>query len=388
MTSKLDEFVRDSSVLVGKEDASSEQGWTLADLNAIIRFAYVRGSDYNPIYRDANHAATTKYGCLIAPPTFLDAVRRPVSEGAYWMKDYGLAKFVTGLGFEWSDAIRVMDNLQSKLVLSDVSEGEVAGKRVAVLKSDASYWKLPHDDPVGKGWGEVTMIPLEREKDEMLVKREIHAYSEKEIEQICKDLDSVPAERGSLPLYWGEVNVGDALPQIVKPNVGVSDLTNWEVAEGRPRMNRIGNLVYKDLKKRSGYASTIPESKWPFWDNERDGVDFYGCRLNGVPQPYGSGTMIGCMASQIVTSWMGDDAFLRSLSVKVLPPPRVFMYGDTLWYKGRVVDKYKERLGGRMYRAVDVEIEATNQLKETIATGRATAYLVDPGFSVDLPIPQ
>ena len=30
--------------------------------------------DINPLYRDMNYARGSKYGCLIAPPTFLETI--------------------------------------------------------------------------------------------------------------------------------------------------------------------------------------------------------------------------------------------------------------------------------------------------------------------------
>jgi hypothetical protein len=83
---------------------------------------------------------------------------------------------------------------------------------------------------------------------------------------------------------------------------------------------------------------------------------------------------------------MGDDGFLRRFQLN-LTVPNILLYQDTLWIKGHVVDKYKEKIGGVMYRAVDVQVRGVNQLGEEIAKGSATVYLPDRGHMVKLPIP-
>ena len=51
---------------------------------------------------------------------------------------------------------------------------------------------------------------------------------------------------------------------------------------------------------------------------------------------------------------MGDDAFLRSLDIEL---PNHFLYGDTMWLRGTVSDKYKERIGSETYFAVEIRIK-------------------------------
>ena len=44
----------------------------VASANNIRRYADAIG-DFNPRFRDVDYAKSTKYGCLIAPPTFLSS---------------------------------------------------------------------------------------------------------------------------------------------------------------------------------------------------------------------------------------------------------------------------------------------------------------------------
>jgi hypothetical protein len=74
-------------------------------------------------------------------------------------------------------------------------------------------------------------------------------------------------------------------------------------------------------------------------------------------------------------------------------------YGDTTWYNGTVINKYKVKEKGEggkggaagevEYTAVDVEIKTTNQLGENTVMSKATAYLPSRELGpVKLPIPH
>ncbi len=65
-----------------------------------------------------------------------------------------------------------------------------------------------------------------------------------------------------------------------------------------------------------------------------------------------------------------------------------FLYGDTVWIRGVVIDKYKEKIEEEMYRAVEIKLGGTNQLNETVASATAKVYLSDPGYPVSLPLPS
>jgi len=100
---------------------------------------------------------------------------------------------------------------------------------------------------------------------------------------------------------------------------------------------------------------------------------------------FGMGSLKASFCGHLLTNWMGDEGFVRRLKVDVLEP---YIYGDALWVKGKVVDKYKEKIGGTLYSAVDVKIETINQEGQNVAPGTATVYLPSFNNAVQLPIPQ
>ena len=90
------------------------------------------------------------------------------------------------------------------------------------------------------------------------------------------------------------------------------------------------------------------------------------------------------MAGTVLTNWMGDDGFIRRLDVQIRRP--VF-YGDTTWFNGEVVNKYKVTEGGVEYGAADIKLDGVNQLGLANTVGTATVYLPSPGREVQIPIP-
>ena len=157
----------------------------------------------------------------------------------------------------------------------------------------------------------------------------------------------------------------------------------WIVAEQKAMP--LGSPVYNSLKQMPGRTRTNPSTNWPFWDADQEYEDILSSKDAGFNAPFSRGMHLVCLAGQVLTNWMGDDGFLRSLNIEL---PNHFLYGDTMWLRGEVTDKYRERIGDVTYFAVEVRINGTNQIGETVAVGSAVVYLPSPGHSVALPIPH
>jgi hypothetical protein len=81
---------------------------------------------------------------------------------------------------------------------------------------------------------------------------------------------------------------------------------------------------------------------------------------------------------------MGDDGFLRRLAIRIHQP---LLYGDALVLGGTVTDRFLATdEGPHTYRAVLIDLTATNQLGEMVLSGEAVVLLPDPGRPVVLPI--
>src|SRR3712207_9470988 len=72
------------------------------------------------------------------------------------------------------------------------------------------------------------------------------------------------------------------------------------------------------------------------------------------------------------THWMGDDGFLRRLSVQL---PNPFIYGDVMRLGGTVSDRYTQHVRGQTYHAVELALSGVNQLGETVLRDRKSTRL-------------
>ena len=381
MTDRIAEFLRDSQGFVGQEATDVPQGAEVADWLTIRRFCAALG-DPNLLYKDPSSGVSTKYNSMIAPPTFIAAIRTPTAGAAYVQKNYGVTKITRQASMEWVDIIRVGDRLISGLEVTGVGPGHPRnGRGTAHVESRATY-RNSYGGLIGTATGTSAMIPF-RQGDEMISDRDIYEYSDEEIANIEKGIEAEPPPRGKLLRYWDEVNLGEKLPQLVKGPLNLSDMMAWTVAEQKTMP--LGSPVYNDLKNMPGRTRTNPSTNWPFWDADQEFEDILSCRDAGFSAPFSRGMHVVCLAGQVLTHWMGDDGFLRAFDVDL---PNHFLYGDTMWLSGEVTDKYKEKVGNEVYYAVAARLNGTNQLGETVAVGSAVVYLPSPGHPVALPIPH
>ena len=380
MADRLDEFLSDSQAFVGKEATDVPRGAEIADWLGIRRFCAALG-DTNLLYKDPASGVSTKYHSMIAPPSFMAAIRTPTAGAAYVTKDYGATNLLIGCSTEWVDIIRVGDRLASELIVTSVVEASSDGRRTANVVSQCTY-RNSYGGLIGTSTGTAGVIPF-RGGETMISDRDIYVYSDEEIARIERDIESEPPPRGKLLRYWYEAEAGEQLPQLVKGPLSLSDMMAWTVAEQKPLA--LGSPVYFNLKAMPGRVRTNPTTSWPHWDSDQEFEDILSCRDGGFMAPPSRGMQRVCLASQVVTHWMGDDGFLRSLDVYL---PNHFLYGDTMWLSGEVDDTYEDEVGDEVYFAVRVRIQGTNQLGETVLQGTATAYLPEPGHPVKLPIPH
>ncbi len=296
----VEEFLEDSRRLIGQEASDVPAGTGIADWLGIQRFIEATG-DENPLYSNANYGARNWNRTMLAPPTFVLAVRTPDANGSLYAKPYGLLNLLTAAELEWDDHIRLGDRLSSGLRLVGVEEGPAwRGRKSAQVVSEATYVK-DGGVPFARARGTVTMYPLDRGR-EMFVEREICSYSDDEIAQLEREIQAEPPRRGDLPRYWDDVRVGESLPTLVKGPLTLSDLMVWATAEAKPI--KLGGLVHKDLRSAPGRTVTNPSTNWPYWDAELAREDLQSCRQAGFPAPYGREPMRVALAGHLIpTGW-------------------------------------------------------------------------------------
>ena len=366
--------------LLGCAAGDVPAGVTVADTLRIGRVVEATG-DENPLFLDPGYGARSWWRTLIAPPSFVLAVMGPESRGAL---DAGARDVVDLLGrieLWWRDHIRLGDRVGASLRLVGAEPGAPwRGRDTIDILSRAVY--RADGRVVGSATGTVRIHPL-RHGQELVVEREMHRYGEEEIARLAGHLDRDPEPRGSRPRFFDEVAIADRLPEMMKGPLTWSDLITWIIAEGRPVV--AGNLLQGEPAEETGSRPLNPVTGWPIADPRLLREDLQACRDVGFPAPPARPALLAALVVQFITTWMGDDAFLRHLALSLEAP---VLYGDSIRLSGEVADKFTQRIGGRRYHAVWLEIAGTNQLAERVLHAEGLVFLPARGHPVELPVPR
>lgn len=358
----------EASALLGQE-VRVEQWNYEATRDTIRHYAWGVGDD-NPLFCDPAYAAGTRWGGIIAPPTFLygifDAVVAPGLPDIQW--------FYSGTDWTFNEPVRRNDEITARARLEDVRE--VSGKRVQrmIVQTGAVDYVNQHGRTVATALSHCFRIPRSGAEGGLQYEpREEHRYTEAELAAI-RDAVLNEYRRGADTLFWEDVAPGDRMPGTVRGPLNRLDMTCYYAGA-------VGTSGYKSTKLRwqySHWARHAPDRLPNNYD-----ASYYAAAVSpsighqdarvavselGMPGPYDNGPQrIGFM-SGCVTNWMGDDGFVRSLGVRLKLP---VIFGDTTYTHGRVTGKREEEDRG----LVDCEIWAENQLGQVTATGTAVVEL-------------
>jgi acyl dehydratase len=361
----IERLIRSSRRGIGCVAPDVEPGVDVASWINVSRFVDASGDD-NPLYLDVRYGAGSVHHTMLAPPAFVLAVRAPGSAGVADLTAYRLTGTLSALHLGWDDTIRLGDALTGRVCVGEVTRDGPARARV---RSTVGYRR--NGAGFARGWAEVEVAPL----DEDLPARPIHRYEPADVERMVRELDTEPPSRGAVPRFWSDVAVGETTPAVLRGPLTLSDLELWVFADGRPV--RAGNLHYA----RTGPSAVNPVTGWPAWDQAETSLDSAATAPAGPAAP---GGLLVALAGRHVTHWMGDDAFLRQLSVRIMRP---FRYGDALRLAGTVIDRYTASDEARTrYHAITLQVTARNQLGETVVEAHAVVFLPDQGRPVRLPV--
>ena len=353
--SQIDVFVKKSKTLNGKIIQERESWNTEITKQAIRHFAYGI-SDDNPLWLDSNYASKTKYGKLIAPPTFLISVLYPFLHG--YPMEVPMSSLIGSLEFEWFEPIVLDDKLTPCAKQTGVQETrDRQNRRLVSILAETTYTNQ-NQQLVGKA--NSNLVWIGRTETDFLLERQIYQYSEEELNDITHALEQ-ENKRGNQILWGEDIEIGTKLPPLVRGPLTIGDLICWQSAIGPSY--RAGSLGYKDGLKAPHTLAKNPLTGWQVKYSQQH-EDFLLAKQRGMPAPFDNGAMRFAWLSTLLINWMGDEASLKRLSVQMLTP---ILYGDTVWYQG-IVKKKTEVDQGIL---VQVKVTGRNQLGELTTTGEA-----------------
>ncbi len=333
--------------------------------------------DPNPLYYYPDYADKTRWGGVIAHPTYINtcgtSVKREldptdVPKGLGAMD--GMYALDGGLDLYFYRPIRIGDFIWGKKYLMDVTpkKSEFAG--LSVVTNERSFWANDNSELLAGGTRTTVYVAWEKTPGERTkyswVKDRIR-YKPEDFRPVDNIMDA-QVVRGAEPRYWEDVNEGDELQPVGKGPVIYVDLFNFNIGHGMTWYDGSHLLMYHDRLKHPG-RWVIDLNGCP---NSVEAVHFHDGMLAtrlGMPTEFIYGDLICSWLVHLCTNWMGDDAWLYHIDARYHEP--VWMYDHNV-VKGKVIRKYID--GAGQYK-VDVDMHTESNRGRTCATGHATIIL-------------
>jgi len=376
-----DESVAEAEALIGVPLRRDTWRWvTEATRDAISHFAEGVGDD-NPLWTDAEYGAGSVWGTNLAPPCFLFAVDgttvAPKLAGVQWI--------YAGCDWVWNDVIRRGDEFKVASQVTGVERKSSSFAKLWVMQSGRVDYFRPDGTLLAQANSKIARTP----RGDQLAQatngkpkyevRPTHRYTPQELDAIEAEALGEP-RRGGESRFWEDVEVGEAVPAVVKGPLTGTDLVGWYSAvQGARPYGGTSELVYKYRRRHADFhinAETgARDSAGRGHLEVQTGVDV------GMGGAYDIGPHRIAWCGHLMTNWIGDDGFLRRLNVEVRRP---VLLGDTLWWKGEVTGK--DVVDG--YHRVLIDVTGITQRGEKVSWGNAEVYLPSREHGpVQLPIP-
>ena len=352
---------------IGVKIGETAEPWCYeATRDNIRHYAHGIGDD-NPLWCDPEYAAATRYGGIVALPSFLFTTSRIVS--GYVGGLPGVHAMWAGADWTWHKPVLRNDVISTEAWLKDLIEHDTkfAGRAIQQiyhvnffnqggdLVAEADSWCFRTDrDQAREAGTKYTEVRA----------REPRRYSDAELADFFQHYAKEEV-RGSVPRYWEDVEVGDELPTLVKGPMTVTGFIAYAQGWGGLYI-RANKLAWKQVHRHPGLGIKnrfgIPDCpERVHWEQ-----DF--ALMVGAPGAYDYGPERCSWLTHHLTNWMGDDGFLHRASCKIR---RHNPEGDLLFFKGKVTRKFVD--GDR--HAVEIEQQAHNQDGELSVLGSGTVWL-------------
>jgi acyl dehydratase len=337
---------------------------TAASHDTLIGYARAIGSRI-PLYLGPSAGMDTYYGRLVGHPTSLycfdDTFVAPSFPGVH--------AIYAGCDWTWHYPIRLGSTITTTARLTGLTpkHGSFCGDMVLQdglveyrdelgrLVAEARPKVLRTPRPSARAAGKYAGV-------------EPYEYSAAELDAVMAGYRA-EAVRGSRPLYWEDVEIGDELPPIVRGPLTTEDVGMYVGAIRQ-------TLFYGDFVD---HARRHPADV--FWDPETGLPDWWDASLlrDVVAHSFGFGLAHDAGQQRVawlencVSNWVGDYGLVTSLSARIEAPN---YRGDTTWIAGRVTDKRIVGEPPAQRFEVEYELVARNERGERTASATGTVHTV------------
>jgi acyl dehydratase len=325
--------------------------------------------DTNPLYIDPEHARTTRYGRLVAPPAILYALAWGSLDLRHGQGLPGVHGFHSGDGWRLLRPILDGDVLRAtkELVRAEPRSGRYAGSKMYYQEEEIRYYNQDDNLVAVQSF---PIIRAEREEAKSTgknAKLQKATYTDEEIAQIDDELEHEVA-RGSETRYWEDTAIGDEIDPVVKGPLTLPDMVTWLMAVGSPHV-RTGKYWMEYRKSSPKVAVKDPATGIP-QAVERVHWDDYMASEIGLPGAYDYGSQRGGYALYWGTNWVGDDGWVAKMDYQFRG---FFFNGDIFHITGEIVDKWIGAETGTGY--VEAKFRSINQRGDDVMPGTAVFAL-------------
>lgn len=355
-----------------EEGVRRRHNWnTKATVDNIRHFARGYGDD-NPLFNNPSYAADTRWGGMVAPPTWLytvdTAIVAPKLPGVQWI--------YAGTSFEYERPVLVGDEFTVSVKQTKIERksGSTAGD-MALQEGEVKYFDQD-EELVATATGRTMRIPRpgsagedegNGDSDGIQQHRDPVKWSVDELQEL-EDKILAQERRGGEPRYWDTVAEGDELEPRIKGPLSVTDMICWYMGTGSPIYNAHERFVKERLRHPS---EAFRRTDLGIYEHPAMGhVDPTVAAGIGVPRAYDIGPQRLTWLGQTVTDWMGDDGFIEQFDVRL---QGLNYIGEVTYCQGEVSDTYIDSETGA--HLVDIDLRGENQDGIENMVGTATVRL-------------
>lgn len=351
---------------IGAPITDTVEPWNYeATRDAIRHYAHGIGDD-NPLWTDPAYAERTRFGTLVALPSFLFSTSRIVS--GYCGGLSGVHAMWAGADWTWYKHVLRGDTITTRAHLKDLIEHQTRFAGRAFQQIYHTDFFNQHGDQVAEcdSWVFRTDRDEARERGTKYgdVRGRSEAFSDEQLAEFSSVYDAEHI-RGKTPRHWDDVREGEVLPRMLKGPMTVTGFICYAQGWGGLYI-RANKLAYQMQAKHPGLGIknrfNIPDCP------ERVHWDEAFAREVGVPGAYDYGPERCSWLTHHITNWMGDEGFLRNAKCQIR---RHNPDGDVVFIDGVVSRKFVED-GEHL---VEIEQRATTHRGELSASGSAVVAL-------------
>ena len=336
-----------------------------ASRDAIRHYAHGIGDD-NPLWTNPAYAENTRFGTILALPSFLFSTSRIAS--GYCGGLSGIHAMWAGADWVWHKHVLRGDHISTQAHLKGLVEHQTRFAGRSFQQTYHTDFFNQHGDKVAEcdSWVFRTDRDEARERGTKYTEARgrVEPFTDQQLAEFY-ELYQAEEIRGARPRYWEDVKEGEALPRMMKGPMTVTGFICYAQGWGGLYI-RANKLAYQLQAKHMGLGIknrfNVPDCpERVHWDE-----DF--AREVGVPGAYDYGPERCSWLTHHITNWMGDAGFLRKSACQIR---RHNPDGDALFIGGSVSRKFVE--GGK--HLVEIGQRAETHRGELSAVGTAVVEL-------------